>query len=93
MGLHSSVFFCFVETKGKTLEEIDEVFESGLHAWQTRKLTETSRVDEMAAAIAQGEKVENVGIHNGTDSPSEHDVKSPGSEGSEKDLAVTTHVA
>lgn len=86
------VFFCFVETKGKTLEEIEEVFEANVHAWQTRKLTERSRVEEMAVAIANGEKVENLG-HGGADSPSEHDVKSPGSEGSEKDLGVNTHVA
>ncbi|PWN35849.1 putative high-affinity glucose transporter [Meira miltonrushii] len=84
------VFFCFVETKGKTLEEVEEVFNSGLHAWQTRKLTETSRVEQMATAIAQGEKVENL---DRAVSPSEHDVKSPDSELSDKQLGGTTHVA
>ncbi|PWN35852.1 uncharacterized protein FA14DRAFT_179218 [Meira miltonrushii] len=85
------VFFCFVETKGKTLEEVEEVFNSGLHAWQTRKLTETSRVEQMATAIAQGEKVENL---DRAVSPSEHDVKSPDSDLSDKQLGgTTTHTA
>ncbi|KAJ9475621.1 putative Sugar transporter STL1 (putative) [Pseudozyma hubeiensis] len=35
MTIH--VFFAFPETAGKTLEEIDEIFESGVPAWKTRK--------------------------------------------------------
>ena len=82
------VFFAFVETRGKTLEEVEEIFDSGLHAWQTRKLTGgKTHVDELAAAVERGEK-----ILDGDQSPSEHeDVKSPGSE---KDSnIIQTHVA
>ncbi len=35
MTIH--VFFAFPETAGKTLEEVDEIFQSGVPAWKTRK--------------------------------------------------------
>lgn len=31
------IFFAFPETAGKTLEEVDEIFASGVPAWKTRK--------------------------------------------------------
>ncbi|KFY48808.1 hypothetical protein V495_01012 [Pseudogymnoascus sp. VKM F-4514 (FW-929)] len=39
MGLH--VFFCFPETAGKTLEEIDSVFESRTPPWRTHVQSQT----------------------------------------------------
>lgn len=46
------IFFTAPETKGRTLEEMDEVFDSGLHAWQT--LPKESRLDKLAADIEAG---------------------------------------
>lgn len=63
------VFFAFVETKGKTLEEMDELFESSVKPWQTRKLTEASRVETLAAAAAEGKALDNGQL---TQTPSEH---------------------
>lgn len=40
------------ETKGYTLEEMDEVFDSGLPAWRTHK--KTSRLDQLARDIELG---------------------------------------
>ncbi|KAI0449704.1 general substrate transporter [Xylaria acuta] len=40
------------ETKGYTLEEMDEVFDSGRPAWRTHK--KTSRLDELAREIEMG---------------------------------------
>ena len=34
MTIH--IFFCFPETAGKTLEEVEEMFLSGTKAWKTR---------------------------------------------------------
>ncbi|SJX64140.1 probable High-affinity glucose transporter [Sporisorium reilianum f. sp. reilianum] len=34
MTIH--IFFAFPETAGKTLEEVDEIFESGIPAWKTK---------------------------------------------------------
>ncbi|OBT84036.1 hypothetical protein VE02_09047 [Pseudogymnoascus sp. 03VT05] len=39
MGIH--VFFCFPETAGKTLEEIDSVFESRTPPWRTHVQSQT----------------------------------------------------
>lgn len=39
------------ETKGKTLEEMDELFESGRPAWKTVK---GSKLDEIARKIEEG---------------------------------------
>ncbi|CCD46006.1 similar to MFS sugar transporter [Botrytis cinerea T4] len=46
------IFLTAPETKGKTLEEMDEVFNSGLHPWQ--KLPKGSRLDKLAADIEAG---------------------------------------
>jgi len=40
------------ETKGYTLEEMDEVFDSGRPAWKTHK--RTSRLDQLARDIELG---------------------------------------
>jgi hypothetical protein len=47
------MFFTAPETKGKTLEEMDEVFDRGIPAWKTR--TTTSRLDQIARDIETGE--------------------------------------
>ncbi|KAK5995342.1 MFS glucose transporter mfs1 [Cladobotryum mycophilum] len=46
------MFLCAPETKGYTLEEMDEVFDSNLPAW--RKLNKKSRLDELEFQIQQG---------------------------------------
>jgi NTP pyrophosphatase (non-canonical NTP hydrolase) len=46
------MFLTAPETKGYTLEEMDEVFDSGLPAW--RKLKKRSRLEELEEEIAQG---------------------------------------
>ncbi|KKK19664.1 hypothetical protein P175DRAFT_0426692 [Aspergillus ochraceoroseus IBT 24754] len=46
------MFLTAPETKGFTLEEMDEVFDSGLPAW--RRLDKTSRLDQMEKDIAEG---------------------------------------
>ncbi|KEZ39832.1 hypothetical protein SAPIO_CDS8759 [Scedosporium apiospermum] len=55
------MFFAAYETKGYTLEEMDDVFDSGVAAWNTRK--KASRLEELTKEIEQGNiKVEaNVG--------------------------------
>ena len=40
------------ETKGKTLEEMEEVFESGMPAW--RGVSRGSRLDKLQREIAEG---------------------------------------
>lgn len=47
------VFLAFPESRGKTLEEVDEIFNSGLPAWQSRELTRSSRLDELAIEVAR----------------------------------------
>lgn len=44
------MFFAAPETKGRTLEEMDEVFDSGKWPWQIEK-QQTSRLDRLAADI------------------------------------------
>jgi len=47
------MFLTAPETKGKTLEEMDDVFDSGIPAWKTRATT--SRLDKLAHDIETGE--------------------------------------
>jgi len=47
------MFLTAPETKGKTLEEMDDVFDSGIPAWKTRATT--SRLDQLAHDIETGE--------------------------------------
>jgi hypothetical protein len=47
------MFLTAPETKGKTLEEMDEVFDSGIPAWKTRATG--SRLDQLAHDIETGE--------------------------------------
>ena len=50
------MFLAAPETKAKTLEEMDEVFESGRPAWKTVK---GSKLDDIARKIEEGDlKVE-----------------------------------
>ncbi|KAF7540799.1 hypothetical protein G7Z17_g12101 [Cylindrodendrum hubeiense] len=46
------MFFTAYETKGYTLEEMDDVFDSGIPAWKTR--TKTSRLEDLEKEIEQG---------------------------------------
>lgn len=46
------MFFTAPETKGKTLEEMDEVFDSGLAAWKT--VPKGSRLDQLEKDIEAG---------------------------------------
>jgi len=46
------MFLTAPETKGKTLEEMDEVFESGLPAWKS--LPKGSRLDQLEKDIEAG---------------------------------------
>lgn len=47
------MFLTAPETKGFTLEEMDEVFDSGLPAW--RRLEKTSRLEELEHQIIDGQ--------------------------------------
>jgi hypothetical protein len=49
----SQMFLTAPETKGKTLEEMDDVFDRGIPAWKTR--ASTSRLDQLARDIETGE--------------------------------------
>lgn len=46
------MFLTAPETKGKTLEEMDEVFDSGLPAWRT--VPKGSRLDQLQKDIEAG---------------------------------------
>lgn len=46
------MFFTAPETKGFTLEEMDEVFDSGVPAWRRGKMR--SRLDDIEREIAEG---------------------------------------
>lgn len=46
------MFLTAPETKGKTLEEMDEVFDSGLAAWKT--VPKGSRLDQLQKDIEAG---------------------------------------
>lgn len=56
MTIH--VFFLFPETVGRSLEEVDEVFNSGLPAYKTGRLTKQSKLNELTEAIKRGEDIE-----------------------------------
>lgn len=47
------MFLTAPETKGKTLEEMDEVFDSGIPAWKTH--SKGSRLDQLQRDIEKGE--------------------------------------
>ena len=46
------MFFTAPETKGFTLEEMDDVFDSGIPPW--RKLEKRSKLDELEQQIIEG---------------------------------------
>lgn len=46
------MFLAAPETKGKTLEEMEEVFDSGLPAWKSAP--KGSRLDQLEKAIEEG---------------------------------------
>lgn len=45
------MFLTAPETKGRTLEEMDEVFDSGIPAWRSNKALGASRLDELEKQI------------------------------------------
>jgi hypothetical protein len=47
------MFLTAPETKGKTLEEMDEVFDSGIPAWKA--VPKGSRLDQLTKDIEKGE--------------------------------------
>lgn len=49
------MFFAAHETKRHTLEEMDDIFDSGLPPWKTSKMT-SSRSEQLAEEIAKGDK-------------------------------------
>ena len=51
-------FLAFPETKGVTLEEIDEIFEANVPAWRTAGLVQANKLEKIAKAIEDGEKPE-----------------------------------
>lgn len=55
MTIH--VFFAFPETAGKTLEEVDEIFTSGVPAWKTRKGSTHLQKDIEAVKAEFGQQV------------------------------------
>jgi MFS family permease len=55
VAMFIQVFFMFPETRQKSLEEIDILFDENIAPWKTRS---GSRVDERAQAIARGDKIE-----------------------------------
>lgn len=50
------MFFAAHKTKCRTLEEMDDVFDSGLPPWKTSKVT-SSRLEQLAEEIGKGDKV------------------------------------
>lgn len=52
MTIH--VFLAFPETAHKTLEEVDEIFNSGVPAWRTRKIAFDNKTEKLAADIEAG---------------------------------------
>ena len=55
------MFFTAPETKGKTLEEMDEVFDRGIPAWKTSG--GGSRLDQLQRDIEKGELKVTTGAH------------------------------
>ena len=50
-----TMFLFAHETKQRTLEEMDEVFDSGVPAWKSSKIR-TNRLEQLAEEIAQDPK-------------------------------------
>ncbi len=48
------VYFMIYETKGLTLEEVDELYETVAHAWQSQNFTPTLRFAEAEKELAAG---------------------------------------
>jgi Sugar (and other) transporter len=63
------VFLVAPETKGKTLEEMDDVFNSGLPAWKASP--KASRLDQLQADIEKGNVKVNAPIRGGAGSTHE----------------------
>ena len=59
------MFLTAPETKGKTLEEMDDVFDSGIPAWKTQKIG--SRLDQLQRDIEKGD----VKVHTTSHGPAE----------------------
>lgn len=57
------MFLAAPETKGRTLEDMDAVFDSGLPAWKAGKIA--SRFDQLTRDIEKGEL--KVGVKNHED--------------------------
>jgi hypothetical protein len=55
------MFLTAPETKGKTLEEMDEVFDRGIPAWKTAP--KGSRLDQLQHDIEKGELKVTAGSH------------------------------
>lgn len=64
------VFFAAPETKGKTLEEMDEVFDSGLMAWESGR--KGSRLDKLQRDIEAGKVKVNIPLRRSSDVPYLH---------------------
>lgn len=64
------VFFAAPETKGKTLEEMDEVFNSGLRPWRAGR--KGSRFDELQRDIEAGKVKVTIPIKRASDTPYLH---------------------
>lgn len=57
------MFLLAPETKGRTLEEMDEVFDSGIPAWRSKGQV-TGRLERLAADIEAGNvRVDAPGAH------------------------------
>jgi hypothetical protein len=48
------MFLTAPETKGRTLEEMDEVFDSGIPAWRTTAISKESRLERLRQDIESG---------------------------------------
>lgn len=55
------MFLTAPETKGKTLEEMDDVFDRGIPAWKTQ--SGTSRLDQLQRDIEKGELKVTTAVH------------------------------
>jgi len=66
------MFLTAPETKGKTLEEMDEVFDSGLPAWKS--VPKGSRLDQLQKDIEAG-NIKVTAPHSGANQPAETEKK------------------
>ncbi|KAN0061336.1 high affinity glucose transporter [Thecaphora frezii] len=73
------VFLAFPETAGKSLEEVEEIFQSGVPAWRTRALARDSKTEQLARDIeihgADGPVYTKEPTSTSPDSESKDDVK------------------